>query len=137
MPHKNHFSRPEISQIRQTYSRNIAELVKELRYRDRLTQTQFSDRVGINRSLICQYESGEREPSFESIIKIAQYAKVSIDNLLGLQTSHKFNLTETEEELIGIWRKVPSGAEMNIKKEPEGQPGLKDYQVAIKQEVKL
>ncbi len=137
MPNKNNFPKAEISRIRKTYSHNISELIKELRYRDRLTQTQFSERVGINRSLICQYESGEREPSFESIIKIAQYAKVSIDYLLGLQASNKFDLTETEEELIGIWRKVPSGAEMNIKKEPEVQPGLKDYQVIIKQEVKI
>jgi len=127
----------DISRIRQVYSRNITELIKELRYRNRLTQSEFSDLVGINRALICQYESGEREPSFESIIKIAQYAKVSVDYLLGIQPSNKFDLTEGEEDIIGVWRKLPAGAEMNVKKEADETRAARNYQVVVKQELKI
>ena len=62
-----------ISQQRELAGQNVRELIKWLRSRDNLTQTEFAQRVGINRSLICQYESGERLPSMESIIKLAVY----------------------------------------------------------------
>jgi len=138
MPKRNRNSiSPKLAGIRKNCSQNVQELIKELRYRERLTQTEFARRVGINRSLVCQYESGDREPSLESIIKLALYAKKPVDAILGLEGAPQFNLNRGEEKIINYWRKIPEGAELVIKKTSSHEEDITDSQITIKQEVKI
>ena len=48
-----------------------------------LTQTQVADAVGIGRQAYAYYEKGEREPSTETLCKLADFFGVTVDELLG------------------------------------------------------
>ena len=58
-------------------------IFKQLRISSGLTQVEFSKRIGISRSTIGMYETGAREPDFETLEKIADFFNVDTDYLLG------------------------------------------------------
>lgn len=62
---------------------NFHNVFKQLRIASGLTQAEFSKRIGISRSTIGMYETGAREPDFETLEKIADFFNVDIDYLLG------------------------------------------------------
>lgn len=57
--------------------------LRKLRINRNLTQKQLADELGISRSLISLYETGERLPSLKALLKISEFFKVSNDTLLG------------------------------------------------------
>lgn len=59
------------------------ENLKKLRENNNLTQQQMADILNIQRPTYTRYETGERQPDFELLIRIAQHFNVSIDYLLG------------------------------------------------------
>lgn len=61
----------------------LSETLVYLRKRDDFTQESLADRMGVSRSLIAMYESGQREPSLENLEAIADTFNVSIDFLVG------------------------------------------------------
>lgn len=56
--------------------------LKELRKERGLTQLKLAIDLSANQNTISRYESGEREPEIEEIIKIADYFYVSVDYLI-------------------------------------------------------
>ncbi len=48
-----------------------------------LSQQKFGDAVGLARNTICQYESGNRVPDVDTLIKLTDHFGVTIDYLLG------------------------------------------------------
>jgi transcriptional regulator with XRE-family HTH domain len=125
-----------IHKYRQTISQNVKELIQSLRSRDNLTQTDLAQKLGINRSLICQYESGDRYPSMESIIKLALYSGQSIDSIIGVGEA-KYKLNKGEEKVIKKLRMMPTGHELTVKKEPTADQDILDAFISVKQEVKI
>lgn len=74
-------------------------VLSDLRKNRNLSQRALSDALGLSHSTIGMYESGQREPNFETLKKIASFFNVSIDYLLGLTDDkndfeHKNNLNE-------------------------------------------
>lgn len=57
--------------------------LKELRKEKRLTQLKVAMDLNLSQNTISRYETGEREASYNELIKIADYFNVSIDYLLG------------------------------------------------------
>lgn len=53
-----------------------------LRIERKLTQEALGNELGLSKQVICLYESGAREPSIETLIKISGYFGVLIDDLL-------------------------------------------------------
>lgn len=47
-----------------------------------MTQSQLSEKLGVNRATLASYEEGRAEPKFESFQKMAGFFKVSLDDLL-------------------------------------------------------
>lgn len=62
---------------------NFCNIFKRLRTSSGLTQVEMAEKLGISRSTIGMYETGAREPDFETLEKIADYFNVDIDYLLG------------------------------------------------------
>ncbi len=62
----------------------FAKRFKELRVNKNVTQTEVSMELGITKATISYYESGKRMPSNLMIRKIANYFKVPVDYLLGM-----------------------------------------------------
>ncbi len=130
-------SNHELAAIKERIREVTQKLIRELRAGEHLTQTELAKRMKINRSLISQYESGDREPSLWSLLKLADYAHVSVDYLLGRKGSHKYQLTRPEEHLVEVCRKVPPGYEMVVIKKEGSEEEQKDYQIRVKQEVEI
>lgn len=63
----------------------------ELRKNRGISQLKMSFDLNVNQNTISRYETGEREASYEMLIKIADYFDVSIDYLLGRTDNPKMN----------------------------------------------
>ena len=62
---------------------DFQNIFKRLRNSCGLTQAEMAEKLGISRSTIGMYETGAREPDFETLEKIADFFNVDIDYLLG------------------------------------------------------
>jgi transcriptional regulator with XRE-family HTH domain len=62
----------------------LANRLRKLREEKGLTQKELAQALGLNsKSTITNYEQNDRDPDYETLIKIAKYFEVSIDYLLG------------------------------------------------------
>ena len=60
--------------------------LKQLRMSKKLTQKQLAERLGVKRTTICMWETGNSSPSLEILKKIAQVLNCSIDELVKEET---------------------------------------------------
>lgn len=49
----------------------------------KLSQQTVADYLGISRQAYCNYETGKREASYETLLKLSEYLDVTVDELLG------------------------------------------------------
>lgn len=57
--------------------------LRKIRNERKLTQIALQMQTGIEQALLSKYETGERIPTTESLIILADFYNVSIDYLLG------------------------------------------------------
>jgi transcriptional regulator with XRE-family HTH domain len=62
--------------------------LKHLRQKNKLTQGELADILGLKPTAISNYESERNEPSFDKLISISKYFDVSCDYLLGVTDSY-------------------------------------------------
>lgn len=67
---------------------SLGERLSMLRYQKRLTQDQVSAKLGIKRARYSSWENNNSEPDIEMIHKLAQFYKVSSDEILGIETAN-------------------------------------------------
>lgn len=79
------------------------ERLVELRKSKKLTQQELADKLNISRATYAQYEIGRRKPDYETLEKLADFYKVSIDYLLG-RTDNPF--TSSTRDIEGVLRKI-------------------------------
>ena len=72
----------------------IAERLKQLRIKSKLTQYEVEELTGINRSTLSLYELGIRVPTIDKLMKLALLYGASIDYLCGIE---KVNIRENEK----------------------------------------
>ena len=68
-------------QIMYNVNMNIGKKLKELRIQQNLTQEMLSDLLGISRLNYTRYENDKVRPDYETLIKIADFYDVSLDDL--------------------------------------------------------
>lgn len=61
--------------------------IAELRKQAHITQEKLASIIGVARSTIAMYETNKSEPDFSILQKIADYFNVSVDYLLGRESS--------------------------------------------------
>ena len=61
--------------------------LKEIRKSKGISQLKMAMDLNTNQNTISRYETGEREPGINELIKIADYLNVSIDYLLERTTN--------------------------------------------------
>lgn len=59
------------------------DMLKYLRNRDKLSQFELAEKLGVAKSTISMYEVGKREPDFETLEAIADLFNVDMNFLLG------------------------------------------------------
>ncbi len=62
---------------------NFQNVFKKLRISSGMTQVEIAQKLNISRSTIGMYETGAREPDFETLEVIADFFYVDTDYLLG------------------------------------------------------
>ncbi len=65
--------------------------LKELRKLKKISQLKLAMDLNMNQNTISRYETGEREPGINELIKIADYFNVSLDYLLERTNDPKKN----------------------------------------------
>lgn len=58
--------------------------IRDLREDKKITQGEIAEKLYLQREVYRRYETGQREPPFNLIIKLAQIYDVSIDYIAGL-----------------------------------------------------
>lgn len=81
---------------------NFQNVLKSLRKSNGLTQADLATALKISRSTIGMYESGSREPDFETMELIADYFNVDIDYLIG-RTQKTTKIINTNENNHGYY----------------------------------
>ena len=59
----------------------IGKKLKELRIAENLTQEQLSSRLNVSRVNYTRYETDKVRPDYETLIKIADYYDISLDEI--------------------------------------------------------
>lgn len=62
---------------------NFNDMLKYLRVREKMSQTELADKLGVSKSTVGMYELGKREPDFETLEAIADLFNVDMNFLLG------------------------------------------------------
>ncbi|MCD7724179.1 MAG: helix-turn-helix domain-containing protein [Clostridiales bacterium] len=69
----------------------IYERIRNLREDSDLTQTDLAEYLNISQRAYSRYETGERGIPIETLTKIADYYKVSVDYLIGRTNDKKLH----------------------------------------------
>jgi transcriptional regulator with XRE-family HTH domain len=112
----------------------FAERLKTTRKRQNISAKELADAVGINKSTIHRYETGDFQSIKKSVLeKIADYLNVNPDYLIGA-TDNKHtvkeaedllnSITDAEKSLLELFRRVP---------EEHRQMVLEMIKIALKQ----
>lgn len=61
----------------------VGDRIRECREDLKLSMTKLAEKTGLTISAISQFEGGERDPSLDSLNKLADALEVSVDYLMG------------------------------------------------------
>ncbi|RLD49866.1 MAG: hypothetical protein DRI94_10215 [Bacteroidetes bacterium] len=65
----------------------IGKNIRKIRMSKKLTQTEFAELFDLKRTAVGSYEEGRAEPKIDTLIKISDYFKLSLDSLLRKELS--------------------------------------------------
>ena len=85
-----------------TFGNKIKALRKELN----LTQEQLAKRIGVAKSVVSYYESGERYPSYDVLVKLTRVFHVTTDYLLDIEKTHTLDVSDLSDEDIKVLQTV-------------------------------
>ncbi|WDV44545.1 helix-turn-helix transcriptional regulator [Clostridiaceae bacterium M8S5] len=77
----------------------ISERIKQLRKDRNITQSVLANHIGVSTSIIGMYETNARKPSYEALLKIANYFNVATDYLMG---NDLYDANSAEEKIREI-----------------------------------
>lgn len=85
---------------------NFGIKLKVLRTSQKLTQQQLADRLGVAKSVVSYYESGDRYPSYDVLVRIAHVFRTTTDYLLDVSKESVIDVTGLSNEDIAVVRAV-------------------------------
>ncbi len=80
----------------------FGEKLKALRSAKHMSQKELAEKIGTAKSIVSFYESGERFPSYDILIKIAYIFNTSTDYLLGIKRERTVDVSGLNEDEIAI-----------------------------------
>lgn len=95
---------------------DLSMRLKQLRNGKHLKQEQVADLIGVTKSAVSAYENDLRQPSYETLIRLANLYNVSTDYLLGRSDMVSLDLSDlTIAEQTLVRELVASMRERNRK----------------------
>ena len=76
----------------------FSEKLKYLRSRDGISQNALSKELETTRATVNAWEMGISYPNAQSLVDLAQYFKVSVDYLLGIDTCETVDISHLDVE---------------------------------------
>lgn len=104
----------------------IAQIIKELRIKNNLTQTELCEIIGINKQTYNNYEKGRTTPPAEIIVRLSYLYEIPTDvllqkdNLLKSATAQMRVLEQYEKQIAELKEQIKN-------KSPEEQATLKTF----------
>ena len=114
---------------------SINERLRELRIKSGYTQSQIAKILNIDRSTYSYYEIGKTMPDLSALVTLARIFNISLNELLADETkhavvadsgtkneffegkknsSHIYELSRDEKELIGMFRSFPEEQQKKV-----------------------
>jgi len=94
----------------------FSERLKALRNKLKIDRKEICEKLGVALTTYSNYENNNREPDFDTLIKLAKYFNVTTDYLLGItdirncyecrENNAEDKLTQDEEKVIQLYRKL-------------------------------
>lgn len=81
---------------------NFGEKLKMLRTGQKLSQRELAERLGVAKSVISYYESGDRYPSYDVLVKMAHLFHVTTDYLLDIEKVRMIDVSNLTDEEIDV-----------------------------------
>lgn len=91
----------------------FAEKLKNLRTAHKMSQKELAERIGIAKSVISFYESGERFPSYDVLIKISRIFNVTTDFLLDVERGRMIDISGLSDEDAAVVASVIEALKRN------------------------
>lgn len=90
--------------------------LRQLRKNRELTQKDFGDKIGLSKAVVSKYENGMGYPSFDMLVRIAQYFGVTTDYLLGVSKGKTIDVSDlTDSQIATIHRLIAEFTSANKK----------------------
>lgn len=110
---------------------SFGERLRSLRQKKQMSQKDLAKRLGFSgQSIIAHYESNNKQPSHQTLSKIADILQVSVDYLLGRTDHPDFPplnyLAKEADRLPEAWQELP----------PEAQEDVLDFIQFVKEKYK-
>lgn len=90
----------------------LTDRLKTLREQKGLTRKEVSEAVGLESSTYGKYEKGQRQPSYQILLALAEFYNVSVDYLTGHSPSSK---AVSQEHLTNVNNRIKEELGENIK----------------------
>lgn len=99
----------------------LRDTLKELRNDKNLTQKELSEKLGLSKNTVCEYEKGRAEPSIETLIELSKIFGVSVDYLVGIEDDFgnvavniNADLTAEEKTILELFNQLPDARRRTI-----------------------
>ena len=77
--------------------------MKQLRKAHGMTQEELGAKIGLSKAVVSKYETGIGYPSFDVLVRIAQYLGVTTDYLLGVASGKTIDVSDlTDSQIAAI-----------------------------------
>lgn len=92
---RKYISSKEVREEKQLVKKSLAEILKEHRVRNKMTQEFVAETLGVSRQAVSKWENGTSDPSTSNLIALAKLYGVSAEDILksvtGVQTEESDN----------------------------------------------
>ena len=88
--------------------------LRELRKSRRLTQAQVAAGINCSAATYSRYENGSRQPSMDTLLKLAEFFGVSMDYLYGRIPPDSSALSDYEKDMLTAFRKAPDSVQDDV-----------------------
>ena len=96
----------------------LNENIRELRVQCGLSQVEFARRMNVTKQCVSNWENDNVLPSIEMLVKMADYFRVSTDQLLGRERDDGLSLAGlTDEQVSHIRLLVKDFVDLNLKQQ--------------------
>lgn len=63
----------------------MVNVIQDMRVRSGITQEQLAGQLGIDRSTVAKWETGQSKPRTDALIKLCEILSCTADELLGIE----------------------------------------------------